>query len=217
MKMASIISFSVFELFTFISFFFSIASLIILSYILIRRRNILTAAKKRSIQKSQIKSSQIEIKLNDMLQKKDKEIIELKHFLQKYMDIESVFLKEIQSFEPKSEVDYPSFIEKLKTQIIEMNNFGKNFTDKLKNSNQETEKYLFSQVLKKKHPFLTDQEIGLCTYFRMNTPSKEIAVLEGITDGTVRVYKNKIKNKIGLSQMDSLNEYLVNIPLKKTA
>ena len=92
MKMASIISFSVFELFTFISFFFSIASLIILSYILIRRRNILTAAKKRSIQKSQIKSSQIEIKLNDMLQKKDKEIIELKHFLQKYMDIESVFL-----------------------------------------------------------------------------------------------------------------------------
>jgi hypothetical protein len=215
--MASIISFSVFELFTFISFFFSIASLIILSYILIRRRNILTAAKKRSIQKSQIKSSQIEIKLNDMLQKKDKEIIELKHFLQKYMDIESVFLKEIQSFEPKSEVDYPSFIEKLKTQIIEMNNFGKNFTDKLKNSNQETEKYLFSQVLKKKHPFLTDQEIGLCTYFRMNTPSKEIAVLEGITDGTVRVYKNKIKNKIGLSQMDSLNEYLVNIPLKKTA
>jgi hypothetical protein len=217
MKMASIISFSVFELFTFISFFFSIASLIILSYILIRRRNILTAAKKRSIQKSQIKSSQIEIKLNDMLQKKDKEIIELKHFLQKYMDIESVFLKEIQSFEPKSEVDYPSFIEKLKTQIIEMNNFGKNFTDKLKNSNQETEKYLFSQVLKKKHPFLTDQEIGLCTYFRMNTPSKEIAVLEGITDGTVRVYKNKIKNKIGLSQMDSLNEYLVNIPLRKTA
>jgi hypothetical protein len=217
MKMASIISFSVFELFTFISFFFSIASLIILSYILIRRRNILTAAKKRSIQKSQIKSSQIEIKLNDMLQKKDKEIIELKHFLQKYMDIESVFLKEIQSFEPKSEDDYPSFIEKLKTQFIEMNNFGKNFTDKLKNSNQETEKYLFSQVLKKKHPFLTDQEIGLCTYFRMNTPSKEIAVLEGITDGTVRVYKNKIKNKIGLSQMDSLNEYLVNIPLRKTA
>jgi hypothetical protein len=217
MKMASIISFSVFELFTFISFFFSIASLIILSYILIRRRNILTAAKKRSIQKSQIKSSQIEIKLNDMLQKKDKEIIELKHFLQKYMDIESVFLKEIQSFEPKSEVDYPSFIEKLKTQIIEMNNFGKNFTDKLKNSNQETEKYLFSQVLKKKHPFLTDQEIGLCTYFRMNTPSKEIAVLEGITDGTVRVYKNKIKNKIGLSQLDSLNEYLLNIPLRKTA
>jgi DNA-binding NarL/FixJ family response regulator len=152
-----------------------------------------------------------------MLQKKDKEIIELKHFLQKYMDIESVFLKEIQSFEPKSEVDYPSFIEKLKTQIIEMNNFGKNFTDKLKNSNQETEKYLFSQVLKKKHPFLTDQEIGLCTYFKMNTPSKEIAVLEGITDGTVRVYKNKIKNKIGLSQMDSLNEYLLNIPLRKTA
>lgn len=215
--MASIISFSVYELFTFLSFFFSIASLIILSYILIRRRNILTAAKKRSIQKSQIKSSQIEIKLNDMLQKKDKEIVELKHFLQKYIDIESVFLKEIQSFEPKTEVDYPSFIEKLKTQIIEMNNFGKNFTDKLKNSNQETEKYLFSQVLKKKHPFLTDQEIGLCTYFRMNTPSKEIAALEGITDGTVRVYKNKIKNKIGLSQMDSLNEYLVNIPLRKIA
>ena len=55
----------------------------------------------------------------------------------------------------------------------------------------------------------------LCNYFRLNMPSKEIASIEGITDGTVRVYKNKIKNKIGLSQLDSLNEYLVNISIKK--
>ena len=53
--MASIISFSVYELFTFLSFFFSIASLIILTYIMVRRRKIIHIAKKRSIQKSQIK------------------------------------------------------------------------------------------------------------------------------------------------------------------
>lgn len=217
MKMASIISFSVFELFTFLSFFFSIASLIILSYILIRRRNILTAAKKRSIQKSQIKSSQNELKLNEMLQKKEKEIIELKQFLQKYIDIESDFLRGIQEQESNPESNYTDLIKRIKNQILELSNSEKSIAAKIENQNLESDRFLFAQILKKKHPFLTDQEIGLCAYFRINTPSKEIAVLEGITDGTVRVYKNKIKNKIGLSQMDSLNEYLVNIPVKKSA
>jgi len=70
---------------------------------------------------------------------------------------------------------------------------------------------IFTHQLKKYHPQLSDQEIALCNHFRMNKASKEIAQIEGITDGTVRVYKNKIKNKIGLSQMDSLNVYLMNI------
>ena len=217
MKMANVISFSVYELFTFLSFFFSIVSLIILVYIMIRRRNILTAAKKRSIKKSQIKNSQNEAKFSELIQKKEKEIKELKQVLQKYIDIENDFLNEIQEKEANPENDYSNLIQKLKDQIKEVNDSDKSISTILSNQSLDSDRILFTQIPKKKHPFLTDQEIGLCSYFRTNTPSKEIAIIEGITDGTVRVYKNKIKNKIGLSQMDSLNEYLVNIPIAQTA
>lgn len=211
--MANVISFSVFELFTFLSFFFSISSLIILSYILIRRRNIINAAKKRSIRKSQIKSSQNEVKLNESLQNKEKEIKELKQLLQKYMEFENSFFKEIKDSKFTSESDYSSLIEKLKSKIEEINSSKNSKSIKGSNENVEVNKLAFDNILRNKHPLLTEQEIGLCNYFRQNTPSKEIAILEGITDGTVRVYKNKIKNKIGLSQLDSLDEYLVNLQL----
>jgi hypothetical protein len=215
--MASIISFSVYELFTFLSFFFSIASLIILTYILVRKRKIIQIAKKQSIQKSQIKSSQNEIKLQEILQKKDRELKELKLGLLKFKEVETFFLRELASFEKSGDTDYAALLMRLKNQVALGYNDLK--TDELKevNPKKEVENVNFSATLRKKHPFLTDQEIGLCNYFRLNMPSKEIASIEGITDGTVRVYKNKIKNKIGLSQMDSLNEYLVNIQIKKTA
>ena len=214
MKMASIISFSVYELFTFLSFFFSIASLIILTYILVRRRKIMNITKKRSLQKSEIKSSQNEIKLQETLQKKDKELKELKLGLLKFKEVETFFLRELASFEKSGDTDYAALLTRLKNQVALGYNDEKSTETKIVNSKKEGDNLNFAIILRKKHPFLTDQEIGLCNYFRLNMPSKEIASMEGITDGTVRVYKNKIKNKIGLSQIDSLNEYLVNIPIK---
>jgi len=214
--MATIISFSIFELFTFLAFFFSIVSMVILTYILIRRRNILTIAKKRIIKKSQLKSTQLETKLNGVVLSKEKEIKELKQLVLKYKDIESNLLNELILFEENSEKDYTSLLIKLRNQVTYVNSSEHTSTLKTVDINTDSEKMIFSTSLKKKHSFLTDQEITLCTYFRNNIPSKEIALSEGITDGTVRVYKNKIKNKIGLSQMDSLNEYLNNIPIKKT-
>jgi hypothetical protein len=213
--MASIISFSVYELFTFLSFFFSIASLIILTYILIRRRKIIHIAKKRSIQKSQIKSSQNEVKLQESLLKKDKELKELKRGLLKFKEVETYFLRQLADFEKNGDTDYAALLMRLKNQVAKGYNEESTNDNRVDNTKIEVDNLHFSTTLKKKHPFLTDQEIGLCSYFRLNMPSKEIASIEGITDGTVRVYKNKIKNKIGLSQLDSLNEYLVNISIKK--
>ena len=174
-------------------------------------------AKKRSIQKSQIKSSQNEIKLQETLQKKDKEIKEMKLGLLKFKEVETYFLRELASFEKSGDSDYAALLMRLKNQVALVYNDLKSDELKEVKPKKEVDNVNFSTTLRKKHPFLTDQEIGLCNYFRLNMPSKEIASIEGITDGTVRVYKNKIKNKIGLSQMDSLNEYLVNIQIKKTA
>ena len=67
----------------------------------------------------------------------------------------------------------------------------------------------FDATLKQLYPQLSSQEIRLCTYFRLNLGSKEISMIEGsITPGSVRVYKNKIKNKIGLTAEDNLNDFL---------
>lgn len=213
--MASIISFSVYKLFTFLSFFFSIASLIILIYILVKRRKIMQFAKKRNVEKFQIKSSQNELELQESLLNKDKELKELKKGLLKFKELETYFLRQLAEFEKSGDTDYAGLLMRLKNQVAKGYNDEGTNESKIENSKIEVENLNFSNTLRKQHPFLTDQEIGLCNYFRLNMPSKEIASIEGITDGTVRVYKNKIKNKIGLSQLDSLNEYLVNIFIKK--
>ncbi|KXH85890.1 helix-turn-helix transcriptional regulator [Chryseobacterium kwangjuense] len=49
-----------------------------------------------------------------------------------------------------------------------------------------------------KFPFLTTQEKKFCVYYKLNLSSKEISLLEGVTEGTVRVYKTRIKNKMGI-------------------
>ncbi len=213
--MASIISFSVYKLFTFLSFFFSIASLIILIYILVKRRKIMQFAKKRNVEKFQIKSSQNELELQESLLNKDKELKELKKGLLKFKELETYFLRQLAEFEKSGDTDYAGLLMRLKNQVAKGYNDEGTNENKIENSKIEVENLNFSNTLRKQHLFLTDQEIVLCNYFRLNMPSKEIASIEGITDGTVRVYKNKIKNKIGLSQLDSLNEYLVNIFIKK--
>ena len=125
------------------------------------------------------------------------------------------FRKQLAEFEKSGDTDYAGLLMRWKNQVVKGYNGDSTNESKIENSKIEVNNLNFSNTLRKQHPFLTDQEIGLCNYFRLNMPSKEIASIEGITDGTVRVYKNKIKNKIGLSQLDSLNEYLVNISIKK--
>ena len=87
----------------------------------------------------------------------------------------------------------------------------------VKNSTALDDKGLFQKALEQFHPELSYQERILCSYFRLHLSSKEISVIEGITNGTVRVYKNKIKHKIGLNTEESLNEYLCNFSTNKTA
>jgi DNA-binding NarL/FixJ family response regulator len=69
----------------------------------------------------------------------------------------------------------------------------------------------FSNVLLLKHPYLSDKEVRLCYYFRLHLSSKEISALEGLTSGSVRVYKTKIKSKMKLDPTESLSYYLNNM------
>lgn len=102
--------------------------------------------------------------------------------------------------------------EILKDLFIKANNSmnidkrGKNLTFEYNIENQQ-----FLKKLKTLYPTLTNRELKLCIYFRMNLSSKEISILENTTTGTVRVYKTRIKNKIGLNKENRLSCYLLKI------
>lgn len=81
-----------------------------------------------------------------------------------------------------------------------------------KNSNFSEESYLqnrlFIEDLSTRFPDLNDNELRLCIYFKLNLSPKEIAIIENTTNGNIRVKKNKIKSKMGLSAIDNLDEFI---------
>lgn len=66
----------------------------------------------------------------------------------------------------------------------------------------------YIEKLKSRFPMLSDKELHLCVYFKLNLSSKEIAILENTSNGSIRVLKSRIKTKIGLEKDDKLNEFL---------
>lgn len=58
------------------------------------------------------------------------------------------------------------------------------------------------------HPDLTKQEIKLCNLIMQNKTSKEIAKKMGLSYGSMRVYKTKLKTRLNLSVHNSLENYL---------
>jgi DNA-binding CsgD family transcriptional regulator len=60
------------------------------------------------------------------------------------------------------------------------------------------------------YPDLSAQEILLCTFIANGIPTNEIAQLLKLSNGTVRVYKNKLKTKLDVPNGLSLSKYLEN-------
>lgn len=58
------------------------------------------------------------------------------------------------------------------------------------------------------YPELSEQELLLCTYVVNDVSSKEIGMLLKLSDGTVRVYKYKLKTKLKVPNGFSLKQHL---------
>jgi DNA-binding CsgD family transcriptional regulator len=61
------------------------------------------------------------------------------------------------------------------------------------------------------HKDLTESELELCLLIIQNKSGREVSEILNLTHGTIRVYKNKLKIKLGLSADDNLFEYLKNM------
>lgn len=69
----------------------------------------------------------------------------------------------------------------------------------------------FKQRLLEKHPHISDNEANLAHYIQLNLNTKETSLATGISIGSVRVYKSKLKSKLGLKVDDDLAAYLKTI------
>ena len=90
--------------------------------------------------------------------------------------------------------------------LINIDKRNIDFTDENTKENKN-----FVKKLSEEYPQLSIQELQLCVYFRLNLNAKEISMLEKISDGTVRVYKSKIKAKMGLEKDTNLEDILKQI------
>lgn len=72
----------------------------------------------------------------------------------------------------------------------------------------------FISALKEKHPGISNNEVKLCAYLRMNLSTKEMAQLMNISVRGVEVSRYRLRKKLELATEVSLFDYLINIQTK---
>lgn len=78
-------------------------------------------------------------------------------------------------------------------------------------SNYKTSEDAFKKRLLEKHFNLTEQDVEFCKYVIQKKSIAEISLLTDLTEGTVRVYKNRLKMKLNLASNERISTYLSNI------
>ena len=68
----------------------------------------------------------------------------------------------------------------------------------------------FLKRIKSKHESLTNNDLRLCAYLRLNLSSKEIAPLLNISVKSVEMKRYRIRKKLDLPHQDNLTDYILN-------
>jgi DNA-binding NarL/FixJ family response regulator len=69
----------------------------------------------------------------------------------------------------------------------------------------------FLKKLKAQHPFISNTDIKVCTYLRLNLSTKEIAQLMNISVRGVEISRYRLRKKLQIPTGQSLNDFLNNI------
>jgi DNA-binding CsgD family transcriptional regulator/predicted house-cleaning noncanonical NTP pyrophosphatase (MazG superfamily) len=120
---------------------------------------------------------------------------------------EQVFLEKLKEIRLKKHKEPEEIIRELQVHIINLLQIDKKNINKTKEKSSDTN--IFTQRLIALNKNLSEQELRLCCYFKMNLSSKEIAQLEQhLALDSIKVLKNRIKKKLGLSSEENLNQFL---------
>lgn len=121
---------------------------------------------------------------------------------------EMVFMDKLKEIRRKKTNDPEEIIKELQLQIINLLQIDKKNNGKIQQEIPKDEN-AFKNKLISLDKNLSEQELRLCVYFKMYLSTKEISQLEQhLAPASIRVLKNRIKNKLELSPSENLNQYL---------
>lgn len=121
-------------------------------------------------------------------------------------ETEREFLENIKKIKKSKSIDTEEVLRNLQLKMNNLILIDKKNNDLIDESSEENKKFIAN--LSGKYPSLSEQELQLCVYFKLDLTAKEISLLEKLTVGSIRVYKTKIKTKMGLGREDSLSNVL---------
>ncbi|QTY26793.1 LuxR C-terminal-related transcriptional regulator [Flavobacterium sp. CS20] len=144
-------------------------------------------------------------KLIDKLNFKSKELANTTLTLAKKNEILLELQKEIKNNQDAFKNKY-----KLKNILTKINNAlnNKNEWDVFETNLNEIHDEFFKKLLKS-YPDLTNSDLKLCAYLKMNMTSKEIAPLLRISLRGVEVHRYRLRKKLNLKSNQHLNNFLI--------
>ncbi len=183
----------------------SLILLLIVSMIAINllRKKVRSEKKLRELEKKEL-----EMKIFDEITKVDTKNRELSSSQllsmaknEKISDI--ITYLETEQDEGNIDVRTVSHIKNMMNDILsEENNW-----DKFKMHFEEVHPSFFTK-LKEKHPNLTENELRLCAYCKMNISNKHIAQMLSVQPQTIIIARYRLRKKLGLSKEILLDDYI---------
>jgi DNA-binding CsgD family transcriptional regulator len=136
----------------------------------------------------------------------NEKIKNLYHSLNLKIETEKAFLTSLKNIKKQNNFQTEEVLRDLLLKVNNLIQVDKRNYELISECSLQNEHFV--SRLSEKVPNLTNLELKLCMYFRLNLSSKEISSFENTTPNTIRVYKTKIKTKIGLDKETSLDTYL---------
>jgi hypothetical protein len=125
------------------------------------------------------------------------------------METEKAFLENLKKIKKLKNIDIEQTLRDLFFKINNLIEIDKKNNELINESSLENK--VFIEKVSKRFPVLTNKELKLCVYFKLNLSAREISLLENIAEVTATVYKAKIKAKIGLTKEINFTDFLNNI------
>ncbi len=143
-----------------------------------------------------------------ILEKKQLELVSKTNFIaqrNEYLDSLKQTIKKIKK-DKKSTADMSHGIEKDIDKIIGSEKIFKNF------ESQFTEVYPdFFKTLVNRYGKLSQTDLRLCAYIKMNQTSNQIAQITGVSIRTVETQRYRLGKKLNLGKSDDLNSTIISI------
>ncbi|MFN1218166.1 hypothetical protein ACKW6Q_14440 [Chryseobacterium kwangjuense] len=173
-----------------------VITVLAVSFINVRKKN----KKNKELAKKQ------ELTLNQDIQSQKNRIKNLQLSLNLKIEMEKAFLENLKQIKKTKNLNAEEVVKNLIFKINNLLEIDRKNNDIINES--YTENKMFMEKLSERFPVLTDQELQLCIYFKLDLSSKEISLLENIKDVTARVYKANIKSKMKLEKETDLTLFL---------